>query len=306
MASISELLLGTHWLVPIGIYVVFTFVGLAWLRKYLANQPDQVKRIFINFTFCAAIAVVFALLTDNLRFAAGTFIMMGVGVLNGIANIVHWRANKVSMSKTSLLSFGDDVVAILLAVIIVGDGAYLNWVSGTGMMLCLLTGVLFWKHHFKGGEPSAFYMNVFAYSVLWGVCDFSLRYYAIERMPVAQFLLGWYTGAWITIGLVFFYQFFRQEKRISLVQTLKLPWREVALLSVFAVGIMTALSIEYWARMLAPQTVVQPILLIAEAIVPTIVGILVFKESGTFDQAEKVFALIGIIGTVLLAVGFQN
>jgi hypothetical protein len=303
MSALTNGLLGVAWFVPIGIYIILSYVVMALLRKHLANQPDQIKRLFINFSLCTAFAVLFAATTNNLVFVPFVF---AIGMMNGVANIVHWRANRISMSKTSLLSFGDDVIAILLAIVFVGDGSYLNWVNGTGMTLCLLTGVLFWQHHFKGREPNRFFLNVLTYSVLWGMCDFALRFYAKQELPVPQLLLGWYSGAWFTIGCTFFYRLFREKKQEPFLAAFRLPWGQVAILCVFAVGIMTSVSVEYWARMLAPQTVVQPILLIAEAVVPTVAGIIVFKEKGSFDRAEWCFAALGILGTILVAVGFHG
>ena len=54
-----------------------------------------------------------------------------------------------------------------------------------------------------------------------------------------------------------------------------------------------------------PQVVVQPVLLVAEAVVPTILGLLVFIEAKKFDRAERLYALLGIVGVILLAVGYR-
>jgi hypothetical protein len=306
MRSITDMLLGVPWWVPLGLYIVFAFIGVQWLRKHLADQPDQIKRLTLNYAFCAAIITVLAIITNNLRLETATFIMMGVGVLNGIANITQWRANRTSLSKTSLLAFGDDIIAILLAVLIIGDGRYLTWISGTGTILCLLTGFLFWWHSFKAGESTTFYKNVLVYSLLWGVCDFSQRYYAVALLPAPQFLFGWYMGTFLTIGSVFLFRHVRNKNDPQIWETFSLSPKNVAWVALFAVGTIASLAIEYWARMLAPQTVVQPILLVAEAVIPTIVGVKIFKEGYSFDRAQKGFAMLGIVGVTFLAVGFHS
>ena len=146
MNSIGTILLGAHWLVPVGIFVFVAFVGVRWLGKHLADQPDQIKRLLTNFGFCAAIATALAALTGHLHFDFVLYGVFGVGVLNGLANIQVWRATRMSLSKTSLLAFGDDIIFVLLSMVVIGDGRYLNGYGITGLILCFVAGILFWWH----------------------------------------------------------------------------------------------------------------------------------------------------------------
>lgn len=308
MGSIGQELLKWPWFVPVGIYVVVAYVGVRWLGKHLANQPDQIKRITVNMAFCACAGALFALITGDLRFDSSTYIVMGVGVLNAFANIAQWLATKVSMSKTSMLSFGDDIIAILLVWVIIGDGKYLNVVSASGMMLCLLTGVLFWWHSNKAKadkEKSAFYFHVLAYCVLWGVAIFAQRYFAFNNLPTAQFVFAWYLGSFLTMAVIFAGRGVVRAVSGSIERSVAFRLKDYAVVFVFAIGIAGCLAIEYWAKILAPLTVIQPIFLVSEAVIPTIVGWTIFREGKTFDRTQWFFSGLGFTGVVLLALGFH-
>ncbi len=320
MHTLTTVLLGVPWWIPVLVYIIAAYVAVRWLGKYLADQPDQIKRLTVNMGLCAVAGTLFAAATGGFSFTTTTLLVVGVGVLNGFANITQWRASRISMSKTSLLSFGDDIIAVLLAIALIGDGRYLNAVSAMGMALCFATGVLFWWHDKKnGGESAHFYLCVMLYSVLWGVADFSQRYFAIEHMNAGQFVFAWYLGSSLALGTVFLGRkfllpllalrsaYFRTVFHNVQVETGK-PYRakDIGLIFVFAVGLCTCLAIEYWAKVLAPQTVVGPILLVSEALIPTTIGLWIFKEGRGFDKHQWGFAALGIIGVSLLAFGFHG
>lgn len=290
------------WFVPVLIYVAFNYVGVRWLGKRLADQPDQIKRITVNMTFCAIAGCLFAGLSGYLRFDTSTYMVMGVGVLNAFANIAYWRATKVSLSKTSTLSFGDDIVAMLLARLIVGDGRDMNLVSATGIALCITAGVLFWWQS-RGKESSAFYLHVIAYSGLWGVATFTQRYFGIQEMPTAQFVFAWYLGSCLTMISVFLGREIWRAVTRTREAAVAFSLCDYAMVFIYAMGIITSLSLEYWAKSLAPQTLVQPILLVSEAVIPSIIGWTIFHEGKAFDRAQWAITGIGFLGVALLAVG---
>ena len=298
--SLEEFLLHVHWLVPIAIYIPIAYVGVRWLGKHLANRPNPTQKLVMNFSFGAAVAGCLAFFTGNLTIS---WLVLAIGVCNGVANIFSWKATRTSLSETSLLSFGDDIIAILLAVIIVGDGKYVNVVSGLGMMLCLATGILFWWHSWKakGRESSVFYRNVLIYSLMWGIVDFAIRYFALKEMPVLQFVWNFYLGSLCLLLSRYGYE----KVTGTYEKTVKMSVGEVALVGLFMLGIGVCLAVEYWARILAPQTAVQPILLVAEAIFPTFVGMIVYKERASFDRAKWAFTALGITGTCLIALGLH-
>lgn len=309
MNSVGEMLLSMPWYVPVSIYVVFVYFGVRTLSKYLADQPDQIKRIAVNMTFCVTAAALFAVVTGNVRFDASTYTVMGVGVLNAFANIALWRATKVSMSKTSMLSFGDDIIGILLVWVIIGDGKYLNVVSGSGMSLCVLTALLFWWYNNQkkaNREPRVFYAYVLIYCVLWGVAISSQRYYAFNQLPTAQFVFAWYFGSFLTMMVVLAGRAFLRTAAQNKERAVSFRLRDYAIVFVYAMGIVGGLSIEYWAKILAPQTVVQPIFLVSEAVIPTMIGWTLFRERKSFATSEWVFSGIGFAGVVLLALGFRG
>lgn len=290
------------WLVPVALYIVAAYVGVRWLSKHLANMDDQTKRLTINYAFCTGIGAVFALATGALAFnKAFLMIMIFGGGFNAIAIMSSWKASKVSLSKTSLLSFGDDLVAMLLAMLFLGDAKYLNTPSTVGMLLCVATGVLFWLHsRNKGVENAAFYRNVLLYSGAWGLANFVIRLFALNKLPVGEFIFAWYLGSFVTMAVTLVIERVRDGRSGASTPRPSYALKDYAWVALLALSIAGCLAIQYWALSLAPATAVLPLLLVAEAIVPTVVGLVIFKEAKTFDRAQWAFSALGVTGTILL------
>lgn len=301
MDALASSLLHVHWLVPVAIYCIVAYVGVRWLSKHLADMPDQTKRLTINYAFCAAFGAVFAASTGGLIFDIGFLLVMVFGgVLNATAIMTNWKATRVSLSKTSLLSWGDDIVALLLAAWLVGDHKYLNAWGTVGMLVCIATGVLFWLHDWKKGrETRSFYINVVIYSMAWGVANFVIRYFALDKLPVGEFVFAWYLGSFLTMGATFVVERLRAGNTGGLRPAYKL--QDYVWVALFAFGIAACLAIEFWALTLAPMTAVAPIFLVAEAVMPSIVGWVIFREAATFDRRQWAYAAVGIMGAVILA-----
>jgi hypothetical protein len=252
-------------------------------------------------------ATLFALATEASLWSTWTLGLMGAGVLNAFANIYKWRATRLSQSKSSMLSFGDDIIAIALSMIILGDGQYLNTQGLAGMGLCVLTGILFWWHdsESKNKESRDFYLNVIRFSVLWGVAMFAQRYFGFKKLPLGEFLFGWYGGTFLTLVAVFVYERIHTTQAIDgskppLFNTIGLVWAPV-----HSLAITLNIAILYFAVSRIPQTVVQPVLLMGQAIVAPLIGWIIYKESQKFDLYHWGLTLLGIIGILLLVLGLH-
>ena len=60
----------------------------------------------------------------------------------------------------------------------------------------------------------------------------------------------------------------------------------------------------YWAKMLAPITVVQPIFQVSEMIFPTLIGLWIFKEAKELNAWSRMAIVLGLAGGVTIALSF--
>ena len=295
-------MLHTNWLVPIVLYIVLAYIGVRWMQKKIVDRHSKIKRLFLNFLFCAAFSIIFALALGHVVFNKMTVVIFCIGMLNGIANYASWKATSISLSRTSLFSFVDDVIPMGLSYAILNEGIFLNSSSIWGIAVCFLATALFITHSYKkeGRVSLTFFAYVAIYSVIWGIANFSARYSAVNGVPVGQFLSSWYVGSFVTATLLVL--FFKDPDEKGEAPSLTI--RDKLVMFVYAGAIALCLAIEFWALTLAPQTLVQPIFLIAEATIPTIIGLVIFKEKDTFDRAQWYFAALGILGVGLIALSY--
>jgi len=61
----------------------------------------------------------------------------------------------------------------------------------------------------------------------------------------------------------------------------------------------------YWAAKLAPITVYQPIFMVSEAVLPTLIGFIIFKEAKSLSVKEKFAFLLGLAGITAIAISFR-
>jgi hypothetical protein len=56
----------------------------------------------------------------------------------------------------------------------------------------------------------------------------------------------------------------------------------------------------------SPQTVVQPLFLVAEMVGPALVGLYVFGEREALDRLEQLYFAVGLVGGILVALSFSG
>ncbi len=407
-----------YWLTPVICYVLLAYGVLRWLQKKIIDGDSSSKeekdaragsavffskRLFIQFWTTLVIAACFVLVRMlfgvKVAFTSDALIITGIGFINYFGAYNQWRAMSISLSKSSLLTFGDDLGAMALDAMFLGGLALLNFWSATGALIACFALVLFGLNSWQKKEPMQLYKHVAYFSVIWAVANFAQRYYALGRFPVEVFLMCWYSGAFLgALANMIFVRLHVARKSISvsyadvgrsmfiapaivclvvLVTTLAggvghiahvgftslfehvtghdlsrvIPFYRV-LLSITAIGvglyalrvgstwlsmltttlwgksfpqydatslrlldvqgvgflglgIIACLAIMYWALSLATLLVVAPILLVSEAIIPTLVGIFIFKEKGQFSKVEWGYATLAIMGVLYIAVGYH-
>jgi multidrug transporter EmrE-like cation transporter len=60
----------------------------------------------------------------------------------------------------------------------------------------------------------------------------------------------------------------------------------------------------YSTAKLAPLTVYQPILMVSEAVLPSLIGLYVFHENKSLTQREKIAFVIGIAGVIIIGLSY--
>jgi hypothetical protein len=56
------------------------------------------------------------------------------------------------------------------------------------------------------------------------------------------------------------------------------------------------MSAAFWAYQLAPQTIVQPLFLVAEMVGPALIGLYVFGEREALDRSEQLYFILRLGG----------
>lgn len=287
------------WWVPIVLFVLVAHGIGKIVQKNIVGKVGRTQRLFLQFLFCAIFASGLAVFGGQFAFNG---IVVMVGMLNGFACYFHWRAIHSSLSKTSIFTFADDIIAMALSYAILGEGKIINTQSGVGIIFCLLAAILLGIRALRHDESLQLFIYIGIYSVIWGFAIFCQKYFAFKEMPVLQFLANWYVASAVSASiLLLFYKDQTVSNKMSAFRV-----RDYAEILFLSAVIFLSLGMAFWAYSLSPQTIVQPIFLVSEAVVPTLIGLFFFRESSKLDRAEWLYASIGILGVILIAVGYSR
>ena len=290
-----------HWVVPVLLYIAVAHIVLRWAVKKIVGLHSRTKRLCLQYCFCAVFAVSFAVIMGHLHFTLMTLVILGIGFMNGFACYAYWKAIDISLSRAALFTFLDDLIAMGLSWVILHEGKFLTPIGGAGVILCLLFAVLSALHAYKKKEILAFFGYTLFYSILWGVATFFERYSAFHELQVGQFLSSWYVGAFVaSLCILYFYK----DPDASQKKEGVLRVADVLCMFGVALGTVICLGLAYWAYSLVPQIIVQPVFLVSEALVPAVVGWVIFKEHKRFDRWEWFYACMGLLGVGAISFGF--
>ncbi|MDO8583637.1 MAG: hypothetical protein Q7R83_00460 [bacterium] len=273
------------------------------LQKKLTGLPGRPQRLMAQFGFATMISVLVFIAAGGWRAEVPLVTLLlitGMGLINGFAAYAQWRAIDLSLSQTSLFSQADDLIALVLGITLLGESHYLQPFLTVGVLLCL-GGALAYTLSKTNGQRGAMERRSFfrllawvgIYSVIWGVAIFSFRYFALAGVPIVTYALCWYTGALLGSFLVMF-----------LVSTAErgaqISWASVARVSPLATLVWGSLMLAYWANQKAPIVIVQPIYQVAEMVLPTLVGLYLFKEGRDLSRSHKFLFFVGLCGVAIL------
>lgn len=285
-------------------HIVFPVVVKNTLKR-LGDLPQSRKPILIGGQFLGSLllsilmSLFFSFYEAPYKWNYLPFLAIGLGVLNSYGEYCAWRAMDISLSKTAIGTQMDDLIAISVEYLFFGAAVVYRPSLLVGIALCFtavffLTGLGATKKDLLNRRLIKF---VIGYSVFWGLADASFRFFNLKGLPMSEFLICWYAGSCLGIAaLMFFFNYIKREK-ISL-KTSKRDKRDAIILSLS--GAWIPMAIGYMIAKLVPVAVYQPVFLVSEAVLPTLIGLLYFKEHKEMKPKEWIAIALGFIGTILV------
>jgi len=277
---------------------------------------SRTKRLFLQFLFCAILSLITALALGQISLSKTLFTIVIIGFFNGFAAYFQWRAIHINLAKTSLFTFWDDIIAMSLSFFILHEGKFLNVWSSLGIGIILLSAIVMvfygyrQKHKSEDKNLEIKTANkenlrllgwVAGYSVIWGFATFFMRFFAVEEVGKGTFLSGWYSGALIAATVLLL---IHKEKTNSDKKSLAIRAKDILLVGLLSIFIFLSLGLSYWSFQLAPQTIVQPLFLVGEMVLPALIGLYIFGEIKGFDIKQKALLALGLAGGIIVAVNF--
>lgn len=294
------------WQIPLFLSVLIGYIIAPILIKMIARAPSRPRSLSWQYFFCGVLASAAALLNGADLADQRLLIVAGIGAVNAFACYCHWRAVDISMTRTALFTQGDDIIAMLLGYLILGEGKLLNSELAIGVALAV-GAVLFYSLSKKQTVNSASQINgweifgkwVLCYSVIWGGAIFSMRFFALKGLNLTSYTAAWYSGSFL--GALMTLRFSSKKESGE-------PLKARAVISILplSVSIWTSLMLYYWSVSLAPITVVQPICQVSGVVFPALIGVFVFKEVETLNIKSKMAMAIGLVGALIITFSFGH
>jgi hypothetical protein len=296
------------WYVPVVVRMLAAYVAGPLLLKPIVATYTQAKLLLLQFAVCFAVALPVAVALHQHRL---DWSIVAVGCGNGLAAYCYRKAITLSLSRTALFAFWDDLIAMGLSYALLHEGQFLNPGMLVGIGLSVGAVILFTLHGAQPEPPSKeaperlprrLYLYAGSYSVMLGFGVFFMRYLGVKHTGLATFLVNWYGGVLLAAwGL----SLLLPEEATDPIALPAVPWRDRLRILGLSLVVLTAMSAAYTAYRLAPQTVVQPLFLVGEMIAPALIGLYVFGEREALDRYEQLLFAAGLAGGLLVALSFS-
>lgn len=265
---------------------------------------DMAEKNYWQFFFCFILSLLYLSFSAN-KFSTAMLGMAALGILNSWAAYYNWLAIEKSLVQASVTAIGDDLIALLLGYIYLGELALLTKSLVVLLVLAITACVIFmFQQPGKKIADKKFLTWVATFSVIWGFAFFCMRYYGLQKeVSSAQFLVGWYGGSWVGAFLMVKFK----KSKISWNRCRAANRELIALTTSAWISIFLLL----WALKIAPLTFVQPINLIGEMMLPCFVGLYVLKfifpndeklhEQRHLSRQQKIILFIGFVTAIAIA-----
>ena len=292
------------WAVPVLLRIAAAYVVGPLLAKPLVDIYPQRTVVLLQFAGCWAVALPLALTLQQLHL---DWQMVAVGFGNGLAAYCYYKAIAISLSRTALFAFWDDLLAMGLSYGLLHEGQFLNARLVLGMGLSV-GAVLLCTVHSAPPQPASepgsartprrLYLYAGAYSLLVGGGVFFMRYLGVQGTELGTFLVNWYGGVVAAALLLVL----TSTGAVTALTTFSRG--HLVRLGGLSLVTLVALSAAFLAYRLAPQTVVQPLFLVGEMVAPALLGLYVFAEREAFDRWEYCYFGVGLAGGLVVALSF--
>lgn len=282
----------------VALKVLFAAILLPCAVKATTGMPGRVTRLWWQYFFTAlAASTFFAFHWEYLgHYQVLCVMLMGVG--NSFACYMNWRAVDISQSKTALFSPAEDLLAIFLAALILGEWGLLTPPLWFGIGLCAFATILLLapreSQGITGTDIKRLIRFVVTCSVIWGIIVFLMRFMATGDLPRSAFLAGFYLGSFFGATIIRIRSHVPAGERPSR--------RGLLAMMGLALLIMTHLYLTYWSYELAPIVVLQPIYQVARVLGPLVLGLYLFGERRAMRRVEWAAVGSGCMGAITLAV----
>jgi hypothetical protein len=292
------------WYVPVLLRIGAAYIAGPLLLKPLVDRYAQATLLLLQFLGCLAVALPLAVVWHQHQL---DWRIVAVGFSNGLAAYCYYKAIALSLSRTALFAFWDDLLAMGLSYTLLHEGQFLNARLVLGIGVSLGAVLLFTVHSYsqQAQEPTTkrlpmrLYLYAGAYSVILGLGLFFIRYLGVQGTALGTFLVNWYGGIVMAALLLVLSGADPAQAPFTL------PWRVLPRLVGLSLVALVAMSGAYGAYRLAPQTVVQPLFLVGEMIAPALIGLYVFGERQALDRQERLYFVLGLAGGLLVALSFS-
>ena len=294
------------WYVPVAVRMVTGYVAIPVLLKPLVERYAQATLLLLQFAVCFGLALTLAVALGQARL---DWTIAAVGGANGLAAYCYRKAIAISLSRTALFAFWDDLLAMGLSYGLLHEGQFLNTRSILGIVASVGAVILFTIHSYRKqhpgkDEPDLIPMRLYlyggVYSVILGVGVFFMRYWGVRGTSLGTFLVNWHGGVVLAAALLLLTA--PAERQAARTRLPRGDWLRVVGLSLL---VLVTMSTAFWAYRLAPQTIVQPLFLVGEMIAPALIGLYVFAEREALDRPEQLYFVLGLGGGLLVALSFS-
>ena len=292
------------WLIPVFFRIIFAYLIAPGLIKKMTDEPARTRKLVWQFGLAAIFAVGLAVLAGANLADPRIAIVLLIGAVNAFACYCQWRAMAISLSKTSIFTQADDLIAIGLGYIFLNEASFVGLGLGIGIALAIGSALLLSvvksrgsKNSVQGKNERSLLMWVGAYSLIWGGAMFSYRWFAVQNVSPFAFMAAWYAGSFVGAVGVYFAMGKEEAGR-------PLTRRQTSIVACLAVVIVASNLAAYWTTVFAPITVAQPIFQIAEMVFPTLIGLYVFKEKKDLGRIDKLAFAVGMAGGVIIALSY--
>jgi len=260
-------------------------IGVACIIKTSACKPSIGKRLAIQYLGCSIIMLIVCLKTGDVHIIP---VLIFVGLANSLANYAYWLTTRDSLSQATMFTF-DDSIAIILGAILLQEYKLITWPFLVGALLMALAISTLSRGH-KSSRKKALLIAV--YSLIWGGAAIVQK---VFHVPLLQFLLNWYIGS--TIGSLAIASLIWEKEHFQTKDYIP----AIAL----SVLIPVALALQVSIYKQAPIMLIQPILMSGKLILPTLVGIIIFKERVT-TRRERTAMILAACACVFMVIALRG